>query len=176
MADEMLDLIQNVENEIASTQDKQFAISVEYKLVFTKSEDQADITLAKASGSTRSAVVIDKPVDYRRTHPHFTTEVVQEVDKRLRKLISTKELRRIERLNSKGKKVVFTRYDFQAIVAKEGWKKTDKNKYHYMVPIKSAKVHVYSLAAIDFIVDKIIRDHKYLRRALKSYKTSRPMK
>lgn len=172
-AREMLDMIQTLESNIRSANNTQFAISVEYKLVFTKSKDKADITLAKASGATSDAVVIDKPVDYRRTHPYFTSDVVEHILKKLRQQLPTEELKKRERFNPKGQAILFNKHDFFSVVFKEGWKKSDKNEYHYSVPIKSGNQHVYSMKAMDFIVDKIVRDAQYLYRARDSYSRAR---
>ena len=169
----MLDLIQTIESNIKSANDTQFSISVEYKLVFTKSKDKADITLAKASGVTGDAIVIDKPVDYRRTHPYFTSDIVEYVLKGLRQQLPSNETQKRERVNPKGQSILFNKHDFFSVVFKEGWKKSDKNEYHYSVPIKSGEQHVYSQKAIDFIINKVVRDSEYLSRVRDSYSSSR---
>lgn len=174
-ASEILDLIQRVENNIVIADDSRFAITIDYSLVFTKNPQNADITLSNVNDATKEAIIISKPVDYRRSHPFFTKDVEVEVIRLLKDKLSPADLKERERADSKGRMILFNSHDFKCVVFKERWKKTDKNEFHITIPMPGSEQHQYSLKAVEFIVERIIKDKDYLTRA-RSYYRNRPKK
>jgi len=157
---EVLDLVRKLQDEIEETDDSDFAVPLEYSLVFSKEAGDADIILSKATGAAREAVVVVKTKRVEDTHPHTPTDVVNEVSRKLRERLRPSDLE-IHLPARKDGVPVFNSYDLEAVLQKEGWKRSD-NKMHHLLT-KRPELRRYSPEAVDVIVDKIVADSGYLK-------------
>lgn len=146
-AEAIAEMIDSLKTQIEKTNDERFAISVEYKLVLTRSDSKADIRLTTASSGTGPALLIEKPVAVEKSHPHALHDLVGAVNKRAQ-----------SRLND---------YDVQAVIFRENWKAAN-NEFHYYIP--RHKLHFYSEKSAVHIADKIGADPEYIARARESYR------
>ena len=112
-AEAIAEMIDSLRTRIEKTNDERFAISVEYKLVLTRSESKADIRLTTAPAGTGPALLIEKPVAVEKTHPYSLGDLVAALNKKVQ-----------TRLNE---------YDAQAIIFRENWKASN-NDFHYYIP------------------------------------------
>lgn len=146
LAAEIVAHAKTIEDEIKTLNDGRFAIPFEYTLRFATSGEQADVTLVRAAEAPTSAVIFEKPVDPERTHPLRTAQVLSEVSSRLRRR--------------------FTSHDFQSILHKNGWKKSN-NEFHRLQ--QNPDTPKFSHKAIDTLVKAIDDDPEYMMRARESY-------
>lgn len=163
MGDELHALFESLEDEVASVDDVLYAVPVRLKLGFSSTAKSGDIVLTKGLDVGQAAVVVEKPIDIDRSHPHLEKDVLREVRALLRARLNTDEYaKRI------GKEL--TAYDFRAICAKEGWKSSDRNSFH--LKLTKPLVHRYSDEAISAAGDVVLGDENYLSRARSSYRAS----
>lgn len=137
------DRIDETESQLSSTQ---YRIPVEYKLVLTKSPDNADISLFSGDGATRG-VIVEVAKDLQRTHPYRQTEAIEEVKERVEENIK------------------FNSYSFQAFLFKDRIK--GQAQYHHF--ITKPETHRYSEKLVELIVRKVEQDPEYIDRARASY-------
>lgn len=136
--------IQDLEKEMG---DRQFSISIEYKLVLTKRPSQADITLGAGPGGAIAGQIVEVPKDFSGWYTQNTA--IPEIQKRLKTTMT------------------FTRYDFQAVIRKEKIKRADSSAFHYRIPQTGS--HLYSPKLVELIVEKMNADPDCLNRARESY-------
>jgi len=159
---EVLDLVQTLQDEIDEARDADFAVPLEYSLVFSKEAGDADIILAKATGAAREAVVVVKTKRVEDTHPHTPSDVVSEVNRKLREKLRPSDLE----THLPGRKdggPAFSSYDLEAVLHKEGWKRSE-NRIHQVLGRRKPQLHQYSPEMVDMVVDKIVADVGYLQR------------
>ncbi len=155
--EEMGELLDRLRTDIASAGDREFAISVEHKLVLTKNADEGDIHLSSASTGQTDAVVVTREVPTESKYPFLTRKLCTAVTERAG--------------------VRFTTHDLLALTARTKWKNGD-NEFHKFQSVTGT--HLYSEAALEWIVKKLDEDPSYLssareslRQALRKKKTGR---
>ncbi len=167
-ANEILELAHEVESEIEAADDISFAIPLRVSLVFAKEEGDAQIVIAKANGSTedlkklRQALVIEKPVDPDKTHPHSQGVLLSLLNDTLTKDFDANKLARALPKTDIHGSPALNRHCLQACINKLGWKKNN-NKYHYFG--KLANRHQYSEEAITELVKRIAQDEQFVSQA-----------
>ena len=147
---EIAELLDRARKDIEDADDRDFAITVEHKLVLTKRESEGDIHLTTTASSTSAATIVEREVPTEKKSPVLTRGLCEAVAERTG--------------------VSFSTYDLEAVLAKEGWKKTDNARHRYQT---TTKTHFYSEAAVDDIVKKIQADDAYLGRARDSLRAAR---
>lgn len=163
---EILEMCKMVEEEVKQVNDPRYAIPIEYRLVFTKSDTVGGISLSKAANSGLEALVITKPIDHEKTHPYLTREAAEIVNRMLLEQLTPDEYKsRLKKAFTD--RIRFTDYDFRAVVHKEKWRNSPKNQYYYYT--SRPEVHRYSDEALMYMVNKICSDPDYLHRARESY-------
>ncbi|WP_119072407.1 DUF3644 domain-containing protein [Aggregatilinea lenta] len=165
VAGDILNLVQTLQRRIAEIDDDRFAVVVEHRLVFARRGEGTDITLAHGDGASQDAVIIRDPIPVERGFPYSYGSLWPEIYRRLIEENNVEFL--ATRLRLKGDAPIFNRYDLTAILAKEGWQNSI-NTYHYHSQILVG--HRYSQEAVDYIVDKIVRDPDYVSRAINTWK------
>ena len=143
-----------IEDNITSLSDNKYCISVKYKLALVKNPKDADITLSAGSQGKFSGTIIEVPKDPSLTHPFRQIDCIKQIKERI------------------AKEIVFNSYDFQAILHKD--KMRGNSKYHYKY--KAFGNNSYSPELIDFIVNKIQLNHRYLTDARAWFKTNHQKK
>ncbi len=123
------------ENKIGNSK---FRIPVEYKLVLTKVEGDADIKLTASTEGAKSALVVEVAKNPNKTHPNLMKHILTKVSKKI--------------------KAKFSQYDFQAVLAIEKIK--GNGKYHF--ELDDPITHRYSDELVDFIANKIQANGQYL--------------
>lgn len=158
-AKRILERIQGMEKAANEVNDPAFAIPLHLSVGFVDKRANPEQTIAGLTGMM--PIVVDKPVDPKKSHPHEVNHIVAEVNKRLRSRYTDDAFRR---LFSGHKKPEFNTHDFSSISSMESWKKSS-NKYHF--DHGTIVQHTYSDACIDFIVEKLTKHPDYLGRAKK---------
>jgi hypothetical protein len=157
-ATHILSRIERLEQAADKENDTRFAIPLHLSIGFVDKHSQPEQTIAGIAGVM--PIVVNKPVDPKKSHPHEAKQIVAEVNKRLASRFSEDGLKRLF-----GRpKAQFNIHDFSSISALEGWKK-NSNKYHF--DHGTIVQHTYSDACIDFILEKLSKDGEYLKRAKK---------
>jgi hypothetical protein len=170
IGDEISGLINNLTEEAKNTDDIQFAIPLNVKLVFARNDDQGNtITLARAEEGIeglQKAIVLEKPTDRAKTHPFKESTAIKAINERLYERYPDDFLAtRLVARNKITKKPEINSHCFRSIVAKLKWKKSD-NEYHYQN--KDPEIHYYSDLAVEDFIDKVINIEGYLENARKS--------
>ena len=161
-------LFQALREDVDRRSDTEFAIPFEYRLTFSKESTAGEIALTKVADAATVGLVVEKPVSATRTHPLISREVVEIVNQQLDAQLS--ETDRVDRLSTNSeRKTAFTTHDFQAVLHKKGWKKAD-NEFHFHM--EKMKRHLYSHAAVEHIVRRMVEDPEYLERARSSYRAN----
>lgn len=154
----ILSRIQRLEQAADQTSDNRFAIPLHLSIGFVDKRSQPEQTIAGIAGVM--PIVVNKPVDPKKSHPHEAKQIVAEVNKRLVSKLSEEGLRKLF-----GRaKPEFNIHDFSSISSMEGWK-DNSNKFHF--DHGTIVQHTYSDACIDFIMEKLAKDGEYLKRAKK---------
>ncbi|MBK8442336.1 MAG: DUF3644 domain-containing protein [Sphingobacteriales bacterium] len=130
------------ENKIGNSK---FRIPVEYKLVLTKVEGDADIKLTASTEGAKSALVVEVAKNPNKTHPNLMKHILIKVSKKI--------------------KTKFTQYDFQAVLALEKIKGNGKFHFELDNPI----THRYSDELVEFIANKIQANGQYLENNKRKY-------
>jgi len=165
IATEILELASSVQHDVEQSDDIEFAIPLNVKLVFaTDAEDGSTIAIARADEGIeglKKALIIEKPVDRSKSHPLLQKDAVNEINFRLNERFDTNKLSRHLLKNCKhtGKPVI-NQNCFAAILAKNNWKKND-NKFHYRN--KNPEIHYYSNELVEEFVKKVMDQEQYLR-------------
>ncbi|MBN1654855.1 MAG: DUF3644 domain-containing protein [Deltaproteobacteria bacterium] len=169
--EEVQNLIDRLSKCIDSETSWEYAIPISYHLVFSDKGGLADFSLTKIAQDavdSRPLAVIEKVRDREHTHPYLPNKAAQMVDQNLRSELTTTQLER--RLVARvGGSPAFILHDFQAIVAKEGWRNSNNEFHHHL---KDVRRRWYSQRAIDTAVERICKDEDFLRNARESYSTN----
>ena len=136
-----------LEEEIDALGDERFAVRVEIRMKFANNKESADVTLVNAAEAPVNATVLEKPTDPERTHPHRTQQLIERVRQTL-------------------PGGAFSSRDLQAVIAREGWKKSD-NRFRRLQ--RNPDTPKYSDAAVDEVLRLISNMPDYLIRARESY-------
>ncbi|MCL1128444.1 DUF3644 domain-containing protein [Shewanella sairae] len=171
IAKEIIELASSVQNDVESSDDIEFAIPLNVKLVFaTDAEDGSTIAIARADEGIeglKKALVIEKPVDRSRSHPLLQKDAISEINLRLHERFDIGVLQKHLTKNCKttGKPIINPNC-FASILAKNKWKQVD-NKYHYKN--KNPEIHYYSNELVEEFIKKVMDKDNYLRDAKSSH-------
>lgn len=172
VGEEIINLLESMKKESDKSDDIEFAIPLNVRLVFAKSDDEGNtIALSKAEAGMEglaNAIVVEKPVNRNKTHPFRTSDAVKEINKRLTEKYSDDVLLSylITSPSKQGSNKI-SEYDFQSIAYKLKWKR-GSNKYHYLH--ENPETHYYSDEALEFLIKKVMSNKKYLNNARESYR------
>lgn len=169
-------IINELATESSKYNDIRFAIPINVRLVFAKSEKEGDIILSQANDGMeglRNAVVVEKPIDREKTHPYRQTEAICEINKRLSEKYEKRDLERALASRNDNKQPCINSYDFQAIIQKLKWKNSN-NRQHHMS--KNPECHYYSESAVEEIVKKIMNGISFVSRCRDSYGSQKKKK
>lgn len=168
---EVIQLLESLAEETKSEDDIEFAVPLNVKLVFAKTDDQGNsITLSKAEAGMEglaNAIVIEKPVERSKTHPFRMTGLVDEINRRISERYDPQHVERYLRVDSSEKqRTKINNFDVSSVSAKLGWRNSN-NGFHYRH--ENPETHYYSEAAVDDFIEKVFSEPDFLRRARKSY-------
>lgn len=171
LGNELISTIESLEREANEVDNIEFAIPLNVKLVFAASDDKGNmIALSKAEAGMEGlaeAIVVEKPVDREKTHPHRTTDAVKEINKRLNERYNRNAIKTMLKISSsKSNKYTINEFDFRSVVYKLKWKNSN-NAEHYLH--KNPDTHYFSDSAIEIFIDKVMNNDEYLDNARKSY-------
>ena len=175
IGEEIFDLIKTTQDEITQEDDWQFAVPIDVQVVFAKKGQGDELKLVANTDvgleELRSAVIVNKPVDHNRTHPHKASDLICEINQRLR---NQYDIQRLEQIlparDKKTQKPIFNSYCLQAVVHKLKWRKSN-NEFHYAST--NPEYHKYSDAAVAKIIEQITSQTGYLDKARKDFSHSR---
>ena len=162
-------IISELTIESAKYDDVRFAVPINVRLVFAKSDKEGDIILSQAHDGMeglRNAIVVEKPVDREKTHPYRQKEVIFEINRSLNEKYKESDLKRALASRNKNQQPCINGYDFQAIIHKLKWK-NGNNRYHHMS--RNPEYHYYSEYAVEEIVKKIMNYVLSVSRCRDSY-------
>lgn len=173
IGNEVSSLIDELTEEARQADDIQFAIPLNVRLIFAKTDEQGNmITLARAEEGIeglKKAIILEKPTDRAKTHPFKESAAINEINKRLYERYSNEVLEgKLVARNKQTKKPEINSHCFRSVVAKLKWKNSD-NKYHY--ENKDPVIHYYSDFAVEEFIEKIMGIEGYLENARKSNST-----
>lgn len=170
VGDEISSLVTDLTDEAKDLDDIQFAIPLNVKLVFARSDDQGNmITLARAEEGMeglKKAIILEKPTDREKTHPYKESGAIREINKRLYEKYptSTLDVKLISR-NKKTKRAEINTHCFRSVIAKLKWKNSN-NRYHH--ENKDPEYHYYSDFAVEEFIEKVMSIEGYLENARRS--------
>lgn len=156
--------MQALGNKADDVDDRAFAIPLRYAIGFVDKNEHPDLTIERLPESAR--MIIRNSLDPSKTHPYVPNEVVSLVQQRLQQRLTPDGLAAA----FGDKKPVFSMHHFVAISAQEKWKERN-NEYHYDHGKRDLKT--YSIACVDVIVQKIMDEDSYLRKALERMQRER---
>ena len=149
--------------------DIRFAIPINVRLVFAKSDKEGDIILSQANDGMeglRNAIVVEKPVDREKTHPYRQKDAICEINGRLSEKYRKSDLEHALTSRDNNKQPCINNYDFQAIIQKLKWKNSNNRKHHMS---RNPECHYYSEYAVEEIMEKIMNDVSFVSRCRNSY-------
>ncbi|MGP1388013.1 MAG: DUF3644 domain-containing protein [Thainema sp.] len=167
IGNEVSSLIEDLTEEAKQTDDIQFAIPLNVRLVFARSDERGNtITLAQAEEGMeglQKAIILEKPTDRAKTHPFRESAAIKEINTRLynRYSVDVLEKKLIAR-ERKTKEPVINTHCFRSVVAKLKWKNSN-NRYHY--ENRDPETHYYSDFAVEEFIKKIMEIDGYLEKA-----------
>ncbi|MDT3778288.1 DUF3644 domain-containing protein [Nitrospira sp. MA-1] len=121
----------------------QFSIGIEYRLVLTKNQNDADIVLSTGTESGDSVRIIEVPKDPSKSHPFRQKEIIEQMKTRVPGL----------QINQHG---------IQCVSKVYGIKK--RSEYFYKGKIKGSPTQ-YSPAFIDWLVHQYSKDKAFFTKA-----------
>jgi hypothetical protein len=170
VAEEIVEYAAKITQTIEESDDIEFAIPLNVKLVFAKDDDDgAQIILTKAEegmSGLKNALVLEKSVSVDKTHPHLQNDAIKVINQRLTEKYDGDKLKQCLPCIDKYGKPALNTNCFQSLIHKLKWK-NGNNKFHHF--IAKPQAHLYSDYAIDEIINKIINNNDYLKEAKKSY-------
>ncbi|TLX52433.1 DUF3644 domain-containing protein [Pseudoalteromonas ruthenica] len=164
IASEIIELASSVQQDVEKSDDIEFAIPLNVKLVFaTDAEDGSTIAIARADEGIeglKKALVIEKPVDRSKSHPLLQKDAINEVNSRLHERFDIKKLRKhLVKSCANSDKPIINRNCFDAVLTKNKWKQSD-NKFHYKN--KNPEIHYYSDDLVEEFIKKVMDKETYL--------------
>ncbi|KMK05750.1 hypothetical protein ABW11_01420 [Pluralibacter gergoviae] len=175
VANDILELATTLQHEVDEKNDIEYAIPLNVKLVFAKSDDDGNtITLAKAEDGIeglKKALIIEKPVDRSKTHPYLQKDAIEEINNKLHELYSVEMIdKHLYCTDKKSGKKIINKNCFDSVISKNGWKNSN-NKYHH--ENSNPEYHYYSPALVSEFIKKIMEHENYLYNAKKWYNINR---
>ncbi len=164
IANEIIDLATSVQADVENSDDIEFAIPLNVKLVFaTDAEDGTTIAIARADEGIeglKKALVIEKPVDRSKSHPLLQKDAINEINLRLQERFDIGKLKKhlVKSCKNTGVPIINPNC-FASILAKNNWKSSD-NKFHYKN--KNPEIHYYSLDLVEEFIKKVMEQQNYL--------------
>ncbi len=149
---EIGELLQQVRDDIARASDQDFAISVQHRLVLTKKVDEADIHLTTAGSGHTEGLLVEREVATEKKYPYRAGTLCPAIRERT------------------GQR--FNNYDLNAVCHRENWTKSD-NEFHRLLTVTGSGTHLYSEAALEWLVAKLADDDEYLPAARGSLSAAR---
>lgn len=146
VADDIKALVDSLESSITATADDRYAISVEYKLVLSKTESKGDIRLTTYPDAEGTLKIVEKPVNFTVTHKLRPSQLAKAVAKATSKTLNLHQI--------------------QSAIYVEKWKHGN-NEYHFLQ--EELGYHWYSEKAATVLASKISQDESYIARAQASY-------
>lgn len=131
----------------------EFSIGIEYRLVLTKNQDEADILLSTGPTVGAATQIIEVPKDPSKSHPFRQTEVKEKV-----------------KLAVSGLQI--NPHDIQCVNKVHGIKQ--RPEYFYQGKVKGSPAQ-YSQAFVDWLVKQFQRDQHFFQKA-RSKAKSKPSK
>jgi len=119
----------------------QFSIEVEYRLVLTKNQDNADILLATGPTDGAATQIIEVPKDPSKSHPFRQKEVIEEVTLAITGL-------------------QINQHDIQCVNKVYGIKQ--QPEYFYQGKVKGSPAQ-YSTAFVDWLISQFQRDRQFFQ-------------
>jgi len=171
IANEIIELASSVKTDVENSDDIEFAIPLNVKLVFaTDAEDGSTIAIARADEGIeglKKALVIEKPVDRSKSHPLLQKDAIGEINLRLQERFNPEKLKMhlVKSCRNTGKSIVNPNC-FAAIISKNKWKLSD-NKFHYKN--KNPEIHYYSNELVEELIKKVMENKNYLKECKASY-------
>lgn len=172
VAEEILNLAEQLTDDVKNTDDIEFAIPLNVKLVFARDSDAngQTITIAKAEDGMeglKKALIFHKPIDREKSHPYLESDAIKVLNTQLRERFSNEILGRT--LPAKCKKTsqpIINQHCFRSIVDKLKVKGCN-NEYHYKN--NNPELHYYSIAFIDHVIKKISESDEFVAAAKERY-------
>lgn len=163
IASEIIELATSVQHNVEHSDDIEFAIPLNVKLVFaTDADDGSTIAIARADEGIeglKKALVIEKPVDRSRSHPFLQKNAIDEINRCLHERYSIDKLKKyLVATNTKGEPTV-NRNCFDAVLTKNKWKQSN-NRFHYKN--KNPEYHYYSHDLVEEFIKKVMEHENYL--------------
>ncbi|OGR07753.1 MAG: hypothetical protein A2511_03480 [Deltaproteobacteria bacterium RIFOXYD12_FULL_50_9] len=121
----------------------EFSIGIEYRLVLTKKQDEADILLSTGPTNSGATQIIEVPKDPSKSHPFRQTEVIEKV----KSSINTLEI---------------NQHDIQCVNKVHGIKQ--RSEYFYQGKVKGSPAQ-YSMAFVDWLILQFQRDQQFFQKA-----------
>ncbi|NAX49384.1 DUF3644 domain-containing protein, partial [Photobacterium halotolerans] len=175
IANDILELATSLQHDVEESNDIEFAIPLNVKLVFaTDSDDGTTITLAKADEGIeglKKALVIEKPVDRSKSHPFLRKDAIEQMNIRLYERYSEDKIAKhlVAKQKINGEYAVNPNC-FEALLAKNGWK-CGNNKYHYRN--KNPEYSYYSNELVEELIKRVMEHESYLSSAKKAFNRRR---
>ncbi len=149
---EIGELVERVRTDIEQADEQTFAISVKHRLVLTKKPADADIRLSTAATGASEGVLVEREVATEKRYPYRAGTFCPAVVERTKK--------------------TFNGYDLNAVCLREGWTKSD-NEYHRLLTVTGVDTHLYSEAALEWVVQKLSAEPEYMENARVSLRHAR---
>lgn len=170
IAADILSLTNSLYNVMENLNDIEFAIPLNVKLVFAKdSEDGNSIILTKAEDGMeglKEALIIKEPVDRSLTHPFLQKNAIKEINQQLYNRFDKNKLAKHLVWKNKEGNLEINRNCFEAVIAKNSWKKSNNQYHHKNV---NPEYHYYSNDLIEEFIKKIMEQEEYLKNAKNAY-------
>lgn len=178
LGEEILKLARTIEDEIREENDWQFAVPIDISVVFARKGEGSTLELVASTDEgvegLRKAIIIEKAVDRKNTHPYKAIDIVNEINRRLYERYDENILS--EYLPGRDKKSgqpAINTYCLQALFYKLKWRNAD-NRFHYASD--NPEYHWYSEDAIEGIIEKIMTTQGFVTKARSDYSSSRKKK
>lgn len=120
----------------------QFAIGIEYRLVLTKKQDEADISLSTGPTGGATTQVIQVPKDSSKSHPLRQKEV-------------------LEKIKAAAPSLQINQHDIQCVNKVHGIKQ--QPEYFYQGKVKGSPAQ-YSPSFVDWLVKQFQRDPQFFQK------------
>lgn len=176
IADDISDLSKSLRDEVEKSNNIEFAIPLNVKLVFATDQKSGDVaTIVRADDGMeglKRALIIEKPVDRSRSHPYRRKNAVDKINRRIREKYTEDKISKhlVSKDKNTGKYVVnFNCFD--SVVYKNKWKNSN-NEFHYKNT--NPEYHYYSERAIEVFIQKVMENESYLKNAKDSYNRRKP--
>lgn len=172
---DVLDLIQRLENQIRENNDERFAVPLDVSPRYVRNSGNALIAFNASfhdpDASTEAIVITaERTTDRGKTHPYKFTQLINEINKELRKRIGDSAFRmRVTKNEQKNGKPAVNSYSMTSIIEYLKWKERTNNDFcSYDEP---SNTYTYSPQAITEIVQQILsaNGNKFIRECREKY-------